>query len=102
MQMTESKRWRFKGPEMEGPIARWYARVRGSQSQLEEYRKQASQLPTDLPHRARVVDDALGSGYLAHEIARLRCFQLNGLDIRRTFVEIAADNARQAGARLAF
>ncbi|TME68687.1 MAG: hypothetical protein E6I50_07035 [Chloroflexi bacterium] len=27
MQMTENRRWRFKGPEMEGPVARWYARV---------------------------------------------------------------------------
>ena len=48
MQMTETKRWRFKGPEMEGAIARWYARVRGSQSQLEAYRKQASQLTAGL------------------------------------------------------
>jgi len=38
----ETRRWRLKGPEMEGPIARWYARVRGSKGQIEAYRKQAS------------------------------------------------------------
>ena len=41
MQVTETRRWRFKGPEMEGPVARWYARVRGSDSQLDMYRRQA-------------------------------------------------------------
>ena len=102
MQMTESKRWRFKGPEMEGPIARWYARVRGSQSQLEAYRKQASQLTAGLPQGARVLEVAPGPGYLAIEIARLGAFQVTGLDISRTFVAIAAENARQAGVAVEF
>ena len=102
MQTTESKRWRFKGPEMEGPIARWYARVRGSQSQLEAYRKQASQLTAGLPQGARVLEVAPGPGYLAIEIARLGGFQVTGLDISRTFVEIAAENARQAGVVVEF
>ena len=102
MQTTESKRWRFKGPEMEGPIARWYARVRGSQSQLEAYRKQASQLTAGLPQGAQVLEVAPGPGYLAIEIARLGGFQVTGLDISRTFVEIAAENARQAGVVVEF
>jgi len=102
MQMTESKRWRFKGPEMEGPIARWYARVRGSQSQLEAYRKQASQLTAGLPQGARVLEVAPGPGYLAIEIARLGGFQVTGLDISHTFVAIAAENSRQAGVAVEF
>jgi len=102
MQTTESKRWRFKGPEMEGPIARWYARVRGSQSQLEAYRKQASQLTAGLPQGARVLEVAPGPGYLAIEIARLGGFQVTGLDISHTFVAIAAENSRQAGVAVEF
>jgi len=102
MQMTETKRWRFKGPEMEGPIARWYARVRGSQSQLEAYRKQASQLTAGLSQGARVLEVAPGPGYLAIEIARLGGFQVAGLDISHTFVAIAAENARQAGVTVEF
>ena len=102
MQMTESKRWRFKGPEMEGPIARWYARVRGSLSQLEAYRKQASQLTAGLPQGARVLEVAPGPGYLAIEIARLGGFQVTGLDISHTFVAIAAENSRQAGVAVEF
>src|ERR1700704_37311 len=39
MQATQG-RWRFKGPEMEGAVARWYAGLRGSESQIEQYRRQ--------------------------------------------------------------
>jgi ubiquinone/menaquinone biosynthesis C-methylase UbiE len=34
-------------------------------------------------------------GYLAIEIAKLGRFQMSGLDISRTFVEIASENARR-------
>ena len=97
MQMTETRRWRFKGPEMEGPLARWYARVRGSSSQLETYRKQAVQLTAGLPAGARVLEVAPGPGYLAIEMARPGRVQVTGLDISHTFVAIATENARNAG-----
>lgn len=102
MEMTETRRWRFKGPEMEGPIARWYARVRGSDSQLDAYRKQARQLTGGLPSGARVLEVAPGPGFLAIEIARSGEFHVTGLDISRTFVQIAADNARKAGVTIDF
>ena len=90
MQMTEPRRWRFTGPEMEGPIARWYARVRGSKSQLDAYREQVSQITAGLPAGARVLEVAFGPGYQAIEMARLG-FHVTGLDISRTFVEIATE-----------
>jgi ubiquinone/menaquinone biosynthesis C-methylase UbiE len=102
MQMTETRRWRFKGPEMEGPIARWYARVRGSQSQLDVYRKQARQLTGGLPAGAQVLEVAPGPGYLAIEMARLGHVHVTGLDISRTFVQIASENARTAGVSVDF
>jgi ubiquinone/menaquinone biosynthesis C-methylase UbiE len=102
MQMTETRRWRFKGPEMEGPVARWYARVRGSNSQLETYRKQAVQLTAGLPAGARVLEVAPGPGYLAIEMARLGRVQVTGLDISHTFVEIATENARNLGVTVDF
>src|SRR6266446_3476471 len=102
MEMTETRRWRFRGPEMEGPIARWYARVRGTESQLEAYRAQAVQLTAGLPSRARVLEVAPGPGYLAIEMARQTGLQVSGLDISRTFVEIASENARRAGVTVAF
>src|SRR5207244_10460052 len=102
MQMTEARLWRFKGPEMEGPIARWYARVRGTKSQLAAYREQARRLTDGLPDGTRVLEVAPGPGYLAIEMARLGTFHVTGLDISHTFVEIASDNVRKAGVAVEF
>jgi ubiquinone/menaquinone biosynthesis C-methylase UbiE len=102
MEATEARRWRFKGPEMEGAVARWYARVRRSGSQLEEYRRQAAQLTKGLSEGAAILEVAPGPGYMAIEIARLGRFPVTGLDISRTFVQIASENARQAGVSIDF
>src|SRR5258708_18200813 len=97
MQAKAVARWRGKGPEMEGLVARWYARIRGTESQIETYRKEAGRLTGSLPAGARVLEVAFGPGYLSIELARLGRFQVSGLDISRTFVKIASQNARDAG-----
>lgn len=102
MQVTESRRWRFKGPEMEGPIARWYTRLRGSASQLDLYREQARELVAGLPSGAQVLEVAPGPGFLSIEMARPGAVHVTGLDISRTFVEIAAANALKAGVTVDF
>lgn len=89
-------------PEMEGAVARWYARQRGTQSQLAAVRNDAVRLTDGLADGARVLEIAPGPGYLAVEIARLRRFEVAGLDISRTFVAIARENARQAGVAVDF
>jgi ubiquinone/menaquinone biosynthesis C-methylase UbiE len=97
MQTTTVARWRIKGPEMEGLVARWYARIRGTDSQIEAYRREALRLTSGLAAGARVLEVAFGPGYLAIELARLGQFQVSGLDISHTFVKIASQNAREAG-----
>jgi ubiquinone/menaquinone biosynthesis C-methylase UbiE len=92
VEMTE-RRWRIKGPEMEGVVARWYAGIRSSGKQAEEYRKQAARLLAGLPDGAHILEVAPGPGYLAIEMARLGRFRVTGLDISRTFVQIATENA---------
>jgi ubiquinone/menaquinone biosynthesis C-methylase UbiE len=87
---------------MEGAVARWYAKLRRSGNQIEEYRKQAAQLTERLPAGAKVLEVAPGPGYLAVEMARLGRVQVTGLDISRTFVQIASENARQAGVSIDF
>jgi ubiquinone/menaquinone biosynthesis C-methylase UbiE len=99
---TESRRWRFKGPEMEGPVARWYTRLRGSSAQLESHRKEAARLTRDLPVGAAVLEVAPGPGYFAIELARSNRFAITALDISRTFVEIARANAAAAGVSVNF
>ena len=94
--MTE-RRWRFKGPEMEGMVARWYTGIRSSGKQVKEYRRQAARLTAGLPDDAHILEVAPGPGYLAIEMARSGRFRVSGLDISRTFVKIATEKALAAG-----
>jgi ubiquinone/menaquinone biosynthesis C-methylase UbiE len=87
---------------MEGLVARWYARIRGTERQLEAYRTQAALLTERLPAGARVLEVAPGPGYLAIEMARPGRVEVTGLDISRTFVQIATKNAREAGVDVDF
>lgn len=89
-------------PEMEGMTARWYARQRGTPSQIAVFRTQAAQLTAGLPTGARVLEVAPGPGYLAIEMAKLAHFQVTGLDVSRTMVEIARENATAAAAAVDF
>src|SRR5437868_3505085 len=93
---------RFRMPEMEGAMARWYARQRGSATQMKVYRKQAALLTEGLPSGARVLEVAPGPGYQAIEMARRGRFQVTGLDISRTMVEIASGKAREAALSIDF
>ena len=81
-------------PEMEGRTAHWYARQRGSASQLAEFRRQAADLTRDVPAGAAILEVAPGPGYHAIELARLG-HRVTGLDISRTMVEIATERARR-------
>lgn len=98
---TALNRRRLLLPEMEGMTARWYARQRGTPSQIAAWRDQAAELTAGLSKGARVLEVAPGPGYLAIEIAR-RGFEVTGLDISRTMVEIGRENAAKAGVQVDF
>ena len=102
MQTTPKRQKGYKGQAMEGIVARWYAKIRRSGSQIQEWRKQAAHLTGGLPDGADVLEVAPGPGYFAIEMARLDRFHVTGLDISHTFVEIARENARKAGASVDF
>src|SRR2546421_835060 len=102
MQTTDKQQKGYKGLPMEGIVARWYTRIRHSGNQIEEWRKQAAQLTGGLPNGADVLEVAPGPGYFAIEMARLDRLHVTGLDISHTFVEIARENAWQAGASVDF
>lgn len=92
----------FKSLQLERLAARWYARLRGSESQIKAKQRQALQLTSRLRRGARVLDVASGPGYLAVEIARLARFDVAGLDISGPFVAIARENALKAGVNVDF
>jgi ubiquinone/menaquinone biosynthesis C-methylase UbiE len=85
---------------MEGWIARWYTRTTGRDT--EQFRRLAATLAGRLGPGAAVLEVAPGPGYLAIELARLGDFRVTGLDISRTFVDIASSNAARAGVAVEF
>jgi len=90
----------FKGVGMEGFIANWYARQTGKN--LDEFKKLARQLSSQIEAGDRVLEIAPGPGYLAIELAKLTRCRMIGLDISRTFVRIASENAEKAGVDVCF
>src|SRR5208337_2090171 len=90
----------YKGTGMEGWLARWYARTR--RNDMEDFRRQARTAAEHLSSGCNVLEVAPGPGFFAIELAKLGAFKITGLDISRTFVEIATENARNAGVRIDF
>jgi ubiquinone/menaquinone biosynthesis C-methylase UbiE len=84
----------YKGMGMEGRIATWYAR--NTARDMPEFTSLARRITASLPAGSRILEVAPGPGYLAMEITRCGAFEVTGLDISRTFVEIANRNAREA------
>ena len=93
---------RRAAPRMEGAMARWYARNRGSANQRAQYRAQAAALAADLPDGADVLEVAPGPGYLAVELARTGRLTVTGVDLSHSFVAIAAELARREGVQVDF
>lgn len=96
--MTQTKA--YKGMAMEGSIARWYAGSTGKNKsrQIETARALAARLSPG----ARVLEVAPGPGYFCLALAGLGDFEVTGLDISRSFVEIASANATRAGLAVDF
>jgi ubiquinone/menaquinone biosynthesis C-methylase UbiE len=90
----------FKGAGMEGRVAHWYARNTAKDSA--QFEALAERLVSEIPAEARILEVAPGPGYLAIELAKRGRYRITGLDISRTFVEIASANARDAGVEIDF
>lgn len=89
-----------KGPGMEGFIASWYARQ--TAKDMDRFKETARRVAPHVKPRSCVLEIAPGPGYLAIELAKLTGCRMVGVDISRTFVRIANDNARKAGVDIAF
>ena len=89
-----------KGVGMEGFIASWYARQ--TAKDMDRFKSLARRLAPQIGRDSRVLEIAPGPGYLAIELARLTRCRMIGVDISRTFVRIASENAEKAGVDIAF
>jgi len=98
--MTDAPTKPYKGRGMEGFVASWYARQTARDA--DEFARTARRIAAHLNPGCRVLEIAPGPGYLAIELAKLAGGRVTGLDISRSFVRIATDNARKAGVRVDF
>ncbi len=90
----------YKGMGMNGALAKWYSGL--TRKSMDEFKALARATAEKLPPRASVLEVAPGPGYFAIELAKLGDYQITGLDISETFVEIARANAAEAGVRVDF
>jgi ubiquinone/menaquinone biosynthesis C-methylase UbiE len=90
----------YKGLPMEGIIAKWYAKT--TYKDLNRHKLMAKQLVEKIPANGSVLEIAPGPGYFCIELARLGNFRITGLDISKSFVEIARRNAADAGLNIDF
>ena len=90
----------YKGMGMDGYIARWYANL--TEKNMADFRKDAQMVASNLREGAAVLEVAPGPGYLAIALAQLGKYDITGLDISATFVEIAQAKAKEAGVTVNF
>jgi ubiquinone/menaquinone biosynthesis C-methylase UbiE len=90
----------YKGIGMEGFIASWYARQTAKDA--DEFKNTARRLAPHIKPGACVLEIAPGPGYLAIEVAKLTGCRMVGVDVSRSFIRIANENARKAGVDIAF
>lgn len=90
----------YKGVAMEGVIASWYAKNTGRD--LAPFRALAERVAKRLRPGAKILEIAPGPGYLAIALARFGRYDITGLDISRSFVTIATENAAKAGVEVDF
>jgi len=97
---VERKPKPYKGIGMEGVIATWYAKNTGKS--MAEYRSLAERVAGGLRPGDRVLEVAPGPGYLAIALAQLGSYRVAGLDISRTFVRMARENAARSRVEVDF
>jgi len=90
----------YKSLPMEGMIATWYAK--NTANLRADFEAEAKRIAARLEPDARVLEIAPGPGYLAIALAKLGSYRITGLDISRSFVRIATENAFIAGVKVDF
>src|SRR5262245_34027547 len=89
----------YKGLPMEGLIAKWYAKNTG---RVSEQKLLAQKIHVALPDGGNILEVAPGPGYLSIELARFENYKVTALEISKTFIEIAQENARKANVQIQF
>jgi ubiquinone/menaquinone biosynthesis C-methylase UbiE len=94
MPMTSTSTKAYKGIGMEGAIARWYATL--TSKGMKDFEALAQRVAPRLSPGSSVLEVAPGPGFFCIELAKLGPFHITGLDISKTFVQLARKNAAEA------
>lgn len=89
----------YKGIGMEGPIAKWYVNVRKPDEEMDDV---VHEVHDSVPAGSRILEVAPGPGDLAIALAKSGQYSVVGLDISKTFIDIARAKAREAGVAVDF
>ena len=98
--MTALTQKAYKGIGMEGWIADWYTNT--TRKDLHEFQTLARKITRDVPSGSRILEVAPGPGFLAIELAKAGYNEIVAVDISRSFVEIARQNAAREGVGVKF
>lgn len=90
----------YKGLGMEGRIATWYAK--NTWKDIAEFRRLAERFAKETPAASHILEVAPGPGYLAIALAKRGQYDITGLDISHSFVEIARANAHKEAVNVHF
>jgi ubiquinone/menaquinone biosynthesis C-methylase UbiE len=95
--VTETSEKTYKGIAMEGYFAKWYAKA--TKKDMKGYTDTAKIVvgAGKLKGGEIILEVAPGPGYLSIELCKLGNFKVYGLDISKTFVKIAQENALKEG-----
>lgn len=85
---------------IEGVMAKWYAA--NTAEVMNEYVELAERISREIEAESRVLEVAPGPGYFCIELAKRGSFAITGMDISRTFMRIARENAAEAGVEIDF
>jgi ubiquinone/menaquinone biosynthesis C-methylase UbiE len=92
---------KFKDLGLEGKQARQYNAF-SREYRMRDFQEYAALAASYLGWGASVLEVAAGPGYFCIELAKLGEFKITGLDISGDLVEIAGDNASEAGVKVDF
>ena len=85
---------------IEGLAAKWYAA--NTAEMMKDYVDLAQRISAQLPSGSSVLEVAPGPGYFCIELAKRGEYNITGLDISQTMVQIATKKAAEAGANATF
>ncbi|QGT98627.1 hypothetical protein SYNTR_0034 [Candidatus Syntrophocurvum alkaliphilum] len=90
----------YRGIGMEGFIAKFYNKT--AQKSSDDYKNHALEISKYVNEGDLILEVAPGPGYSAIELAKLGNYNITGIDISKSLLELAKDNIKNEGQNINF